>query len=207
VDPGTDDIARLGEQFLDLLQGAVRTRVRGTTASHLSGGMDSTSVALIARDCLEGREPLHTLSLVYHRLPLLARERPYVESALGEPGLAPHRINGDEVLDFDKFDTAPAHDEPCPGLMRLCAPHQALTGAAAQAGVATIMTGMGADDLFDMQPFHLTDLLRGGRLWAAWSEASRWARAWNCNVWELLGPNGCANLLPGWMRMGVGNWL
>ena len=69
VDPGTDDVAKLGEQYLDLLRGAVRTRLRGRTASHLSGGMDSTSVALIARDCLQGREPVHALSLVYHRLP------------------------------------------------------------------------------------------------------------------------------------------
>jgi asparagine synthase (glutamine-hydrolysing) len=207
VDPGTDDIAKLGEQYLDLLRGAVRTRLRGRTASHLSGGMDSTSVALIARDCLQGSEPLHTLSLVYHRLPLLARERPYLESALGQPGLTQHRINGDEVLDFDRLDTAPAHDEPCPGLVRACASGQALTAAAAQAGAATIMTGIGSDDIFNMQPFHLTELLRSGRLWSAWSEASRWARARNCNVWEQLGPYGFANLLPAWMRMGMGNWM
>jgi asparagine synthase (glutamine-hydrolysing) len=66
---------------------------------------------------------------------------------------------------------------------------------------------MGSDDIFDMQPFHLTELLRGGRLWSAWSEASRWARARNRNVWEQLGPFGVANLLPAWMRMGVGNWM
>ncbi len=206
VDPGTDDVAKLGEQCLDLLRGAVRTRLRGTTASHLSGGMDSTSIALIARDCLQGREPVHTLSVVYQRLPLLARERPYLESALGQPGLTPHRINGDEILDFDGLDTAPAHDEPCPGLVRLCAADQAVTAAAAQAGAATVMTGLGSDDIFDMQPFHLTELLRGGRLGSAWGEASRWARAWNCNVWAVLWPFGCANLLPAGMRMGVGNW-
>jgi len=207
VDPGTDDVAELGEQYLDRLRAAVRTRLRGRPASHVSGGMDSTGVALIARDCLQGSEPLHALSLVYHRLPGLARERPYLESGLEQPGIAPHRINGDEVLDFDGFEEAPAHDEPYPGLMRLCAPDQALTAAAARAGVATIMTGMGADDIFDMPPFHLTELLRSGRLWGAWSEASRWARAYNCNVWALLEPYGLANLLPAWMRMGVGNWL
>ena len=49
VDPGTDDIAELGEQYLAVLREAVRTRMRGRTASHLSGGMDFTAVALIAR--------------------------------------------------------------------------------------------------------------------------------------------------------------
>lgn len=69
------------------------------------------------------------------------------------------------------------------------------------------MTGLGADDIFFMQPFHIAELLRSGRLRAAWSEASRWGRAKNYNVWTLLGPCGFANLLPAWMRMGVGNWL
>jgi asparagine synthase (glutamine-hydrolysing) len=58
-----------------------------------------------------------------------------------------------------------------------------------------------------MQPFHLAELLRSGRLWAAWSEASRWAHAKSSNIWTLLGPCGFDNLLPAWMRMGVGNWL
>jgi asparagine synthase (glutamine-hydrolysing) len=206
VDPGTDDVSELGELFLDRLRTAVRERMRGRVAAHVSGGMDSTAIALIARDCLNGREPLHGLSLVYDRLPYLALERPYVESALGQSGIAPHRINGDEVLDFDGCVTAPAHDEPCPGLMRLSAADQAVTAAAAQAGAATIMTGLGADDIFGQQPFHLTELLRGGRLWAAWSEASRWARARSCNVWDMFKPYGLDNLLPAWTRMGVGNW-
>jgi asparagine synthase (glutamine-hydrolysing) len=207
VDPGTDDVVELGERFLERLRAAVRTRMRGRSAAHVSGGMDSTGVALIARACLAGSEPLHALSMVYHRLPGLARERPYVESALAEPGLVPHRIDGDAHLDFDRLDTAPAHDEPHSGLVRLCAAEQALNAAAAGEGVATIMTGLGADDIFWMQPFHIAELLRRGRLWAAWNEASRWARANNYNAWTQIGPYGFANLMPAWMRMGVGNWL
>lgn len=119
----------------------------------------------------------------------------------------PHRINGEEVLDFDSLETAPVHDEPCPGLPRVWAAHHAMTAAAAQAGVATIMTGLGSDDIFNTEPFQLTELLRSGRLWAAWREASHWADAHNCNVWRFLGPYGFANLQPPWMRMGVGNWM
>jgi asparagine synthase (glutamine-hydrolysing) len=207
VDPGTDDVAQLGEQCLQRLRAAVRTRLRGRTASHLSGGMDSTGVALIARDCLQGRESVHALSLVYERFPYLARERPYVESALVEPGITAHRINGDQILDFDGLDTVPPHDEPFPGLLRLWSIDRAMIGAAAQQDVATVMTGYGADDIFDMRPFHLTELLRSGRLWAACSEASRWARARDENVWQVLRPYGIDNLLPAWMRMGAGNWL
>ena len=57
--------------YLERLSGAVRERLRGQVAAHLSGGMDSTGVSLIARNCLAqgaGRGPLHTLSLVYPKL-------------------------------------------------------------------------------------------------------------------------------------------
>jgi asparagine synthase len=108
VDPGADDVTQLGEQYLGLLRAAVRTRLRERTASHCSGGMDSTGVALIARDCLGGREPLHALALVYARLPYLARERPYIETALDQPGLAPHRISGDEIGPYGLANLLPA---------------------------------------------------------------------------------------------------
>ena len=69
------------------------------------------------------------------------------------------------------------------------------------------MTGLGSDEMLDMQPSYLADLLRSGRLWTAWSEASRWAGARSSNVWEQLRRDGFDNLLPAPMRMGLGNWL
>src|SRR5437762_2027837 len=82
-----------------------------------------------------------------------------------------------------------------------CETAHAMTVAAAQHGVATIMTGFGADDLFSEQPFHLADLLRGGKLLTAWREASSWGRARNCHAWALLGPFGFSSVLPAWYRM------
>jgi asparagine synthase (glutamine-hydrolysing) len=206
VDPGTDDVAGLGEQCLERLQAAVRTRLRGRTAAHVSGGMDSTGVALIARALLPDHEPLHAVSLVYRRLPYLARERPYLESALERPGLTPHRIDADPLLDFADFDTAPAHDEPHPWLCRLGS-LDAMDAVAARAGAATVMTGLGADEMLDMHPAYLADLLRSGRLWSAWSEAKRWARAEGSNAWHQLRLDGFGNLLPAPMRMGLRTWL
>jgi asparagine synthase (glutamine-hydrolysing) len=206
VDPGTDDVATLGEQYLDRLRAAVRTRLRGRTAAHVSGGMDSTGVALIARDILEGREPLHALALVYQRLPYLARELPFLESALEQPGFMVHRVDGDELLDFAHFDMAPAHDEPYTWLFRLGF-QDALDAAAARAGAATVMTGLGADEMLDIRPHYLAELLRNGRPWAAWSEASRWAGAQSSNAWEQLRRYGVDSLLPASMRMGLGSWL
>lgn len=179
-DPGADAPAAVAAA----LDAAVRERCVGTVSAHLSGGMDSTAVALRA-DRL-GAGPVHTSSLVYHRLPKLAAERPYVEAGIARLTRATvERLNGDELLDFDAFADAPPHDEPYPGLWRLQV-DRALTDAGAAAGADTILTGVGADELFDVHPFGLSGLIRRGRLVAAWVEAGRWAQALNSTRWVIL---------------------
>ena len=83
--------------------------------------MDSTSVALLARELIgagAAEGPLHTLSLVYERLPQLARERPYIEKVLqGKQDIIAHRIPADDLLHYDAFAKAPPHDEPYPRFM------------------------------------------------------------------------------------------
>jgi asparagine synthase (glutamine-hydrolysing) len=49
-----------------------------------------------------------------------------------------------------------------------------------------LITGQGGDDLLDMMPFHLADLIRGGRLVAAWKEACAWARARGSTPWRII---------------------
>ena len=48
-DPGTDRLEEVTGQYVEALRTAVRERLRGRTSAQLSGGMDSTSVALLAR--------------------------------------------------------------------------------------------------------------------------------------------------------------
>jgi asparagine synthase (glutamine-hydrolysing) len=209
VAPGTNRLEDLGSQYGDLLRRAVRERLGECTASHLSGGMDSTTVALMAREWLAahaGAPPLHALSLVYQRLPGLAREAPYLESVLSQDGLVAHRVPADELLNFDCFADAPLHEEPWSSLMGM-GTDRALVDAAVRAGATTVLTGHGADHLLTAQPFHLTDLLRRGRLRQAWRTAARWARAENCSVWQMLCPYGIRNLLPVWASDGLGTWL
>jgi asparagine synthase (glutamine-hydrolysing) len=198
-------------QYRALLREAVCERLTGRTLAHVSGGMDSTSVALLALDAIDaghGTPPLHTLSLVYERLPKLARERPYIEAILPrEPRWVPHLVPVDEVLDFDAFLDAPWHDEPYPGLWRL-ALDRVTVATAAELGASTILTGSGADDLLALQPYHLADLLRHGRLLHAWGEAGPWARARNCSRWAILHDFGFAVLTAGRTRLrGARGWL
>jgi asparagine synthase (glutamine-hydrolysing) len=206
VDPGTDRLEELAARYGDLLRRAVRERLSGLTAVHLSGGKDSTSVYLIAADSIASGAaagPLHSLSLVYERLSDLARETAYIDSVPRRAGVVAHRVAADDLLDFDGFNDAPTHDEPCPWLWRTSL-DRALMHEAVRAGVSTVLTGLGADEMTDIQPFYLSELLRRGRLWAAWREAARWARAENCSLWQFLYPFGLANLLPAWTHAGLG---
>jgi asparagine synthase (glutamine-hydrolysing) len=172
--------------------------------------MDSTAVALLAHAAIAagaGEPPLHTLSLTYQALPALARETPFLEAALGAlAGVEAHRLPADALLDFDSFIDPPVHDEPYVGLWRL-GMDRAMTRAAAGIGASTVLTGIGADELLDLQPFHITDLLRHGYLCEAWAEAARWARYDNCSRWGILYPFGIANVIPGWTERGLGRFL
>lgn len=202
-DPGTNSIAELAERSRSLLHAAVRERLLyGCTLAHLSGGMDSTSIALIAQEEIRsgaGEAPLHTFSLVYNRLPILAQERPYIEEVIQRtPHIVAHQLTGDDLLDFDGFRDPPPHEEPYAGLGRLVI-DSASVDLAAQIGASTVLTGLGADEIYDTLPFYLTDVLRQGHLWKAWQEACKWAHALNCNPWGVLLPFGFAHLAPPWL--------
>jgi asparagine synthase (glutamine-hydrolysing) len=199
-----EDIA---ERCGTLLKEAVRQRRVGRTAAALSGGMDSTAVALLAarQAHAAGDEPVHGLSLIYERLPVLARETPYVDCVPGEPGLQRHRLPGDDYLEFDALGHEMIPDEPQPWLWQQAAVHASVEYAA-QLGARTLMTGLGADELFCMLPYHLPELLRSGRWLAAWRESARWGKAGGNSRWFYLWPYGLAHFVPLMLRGGLGCW-
>jgi asparagine synthase (glutamine-hydrolysing) len=185
IDPGTNRLEELAAAVEDRLRQAVRQQVRGSVAAHVSGGMDSTAVALLARDELGAGGRVHAISAVFERLGGLSRETPFLEAALQQPGLVPHRIVADNVLDYDAFANPPHHDEPYAGLVALGV-SSFLTEAAAAAGADTVLTGHGADGLLDVLPYHVADHLRAGQLRAAWKDARAWAQAAHGRAWHYL---------------------
>ncbi|HET8840607.1 MAG TPA: asparagine synthase-related protein, partial [Ktedonobacteraceae bacterium] len=201
-DPGSDNGAEIAEQYSHLLQAAVQERLHGRVLAHLSGGMDSTSVALLAQHAMSPKTdqiPLHTASLVYNRLPLLSQERPYIESALlQEPEIVAHFLPADEHLEFDSFTDPPFHDEPYTALSAL-ATDQLFVSLAATIGATTILTGMGADEVHHLLPHALADLLQQLHFRKSWQEATRWARARNCSPWTLLRVFGIDPLAARWI--------
>lgn len=201
------DIVRAGEAVREVLQAAVNERLVGRVATHLSGGMDSTAVAMLANKAQRKAGPLHTISLVFRKLESLRKETPYIETALASlPGTIPHVVEADNILDFDAFRDPPPMEEPYPGLWRL-AMDRATIESAIRAGASTLMTGLGADEIFHMEPFHLADLMRHGRVWQAWREAGDWAYTMQWNVWQVFQPFAIQNLFPAWSRLGFGRLL
>lgn len=200
-DPGTAEIAAVATQYRELLQAAIQERIRGRTLAHVSGGMDSTTIALLAHDIIcsgVGDAPLHTASLVYDRLPLLAQERPYIECVLQqERQITGHRIPADDLLDFDIFADPPSHDEPCTALASYTT-QRPVAALAAEIGALTIFTGHGADEIHHLLPYYLSDLLRQRHFHRAWKEATQWAKARKYSPWSLLLTFGCGPILATW---------
>lgn len=210
IDPGSNELEAIAEGYKDLLQDAVRERVSGQTASHLSGGMDSTAIAIMANRLIKTRpdqRSLHTLSLVYNHLPGLTDEQSYINHVLQHhTDMVPHLISSDELLDFNSFEGCPLHDEPYAGLHRL-ALDRATVDTAVNCDAQIMLTGIGSDEMMVMSPFHLADLLRQGAVRKAWSEACKWAKTDNCSSWQMLYSYGIVNSLPGWMQGGMGAML
>ncbi len=200
-------LAESGDKFATIFERAIAERMtRGPIAAHLSGGMDSTSVAAVVRDRIVstgGGEPLFTLSLVYRRSSL-SREREYIEEFLRQGGpLVPNFIAGEGAPDFDWFrGHIPFHDEPYSGLPSFSV-HQALIETAANTRASTILTGLGSDELVAWSPSYIADLIQGGRWFTAVKEAKRWSRGLNQSLWTTLREFGCAPLFPTLVQEGI----
>jgi len=195
-------------QFNHLFQQSVQERSRnGRIASHLSGGMDSSSVVCIAQKLMSSASVprrLITLSLVY-QMRSLARETDYIQMVLEQGGaIDPYYVDGDQSLDFQWFtEEIPNHDEPYPALFHFPM-EKVLIDLAAKLGVNTILTGTGAELVVAGNRLHVADLVRQLHLRDAWREARRWAKADNQSLWAVIYQTAFMPLVSPSMREGIG---
>ena len=156
IDIGRDthlaDDREYAEAFLSVFRQAVESRLRSAFAvgSTVSGGLDSSSIACVAR--LDGRpgpdRVIHTFSAIFPGLPdaerRLADESPYIDAVVGLEGFVPHRVRADEISPFHDHERLLRHlDEPPLGYNLYM--HCGLYGAAQQAGVRTFLDGVDGD--------------------------------------------------------------
>jgi asparagine synthase (glutamine-hydrolysing) len=158
-----------------LLEEAVRVRLRavGPVASHLSGGIDSSSVVTIAQRLLQAGSPPAPLEAFTQTFPAQPRdERPFAEEVASRcgtkwhavmpdaPGPAYYEAQAKRYLDFPDYPNGAAGNF-------------AISRLASSNGCRVMLTGVWGNAFLEGSTAHLADSLRGGRL----LEAIRCARA------------------------------
>jgi asparagine synthase (glutamine-hydrolysing) len=149
-------------RFRELFDQAVSCRLRTTqtVGTTLSGGLDSSSVTVTARELMATESDLHTFSNVFEEAPS-SDEREYVEAVVDRPGITPHFVFLDDVRTIPDVERIRAHfDKP---------PHNPMhfgiwegTKRAASNDVGVLLTGVMGDPVSSYGFGLLPDLFRTG---------------------------------------------
>lgn len=157
----------------------------------LSGGFDSSTVALMSDRILRGRgrDPSMLTTVSYTYETSQSCDESYfiglVERARGRFGLRIPEISQRATLGLDEvvFTGVPNVNHCTPGR------YQTLRELMNSKGARVLLTGMGGDHLF--WPDHtespeLADMLAAGRLWSLLSESRRWSQVSGSPLWQVL---------------------
>jgi asparagine synthase (glutamine-hydrolysing) len=163
------------EHFLEVFSRAVDCRVEGAAnvALFLSGGLDSSSIAGVAARCARARHAgLRALALRFpgracdegDHIAAVARHTgiPLASFEMVPPAADSYRAEAAATLDVPQYPNGAILDP--------------LRAAARDSGARVVLTGYGGDDWLTGSPAHTTDLLRRGRLLAAWGRLRADAR-------------------------------
>lgn len=161
---GSDE--EYAESFREVFEEAVRCRTRSAfpVATELSGGLDSSFVACLARDySLErGLGPVHAISLTFDKFPN-TDERPFIEEVLATGGFTPHFVPTDELGPLSCLDEVfEIMDDPSWSGGAHAYIH-ARTKVAADAGARVLLTGYDGDSVVGHGYEYLSELAEEGR--------------------------------------------
>ncbi len=187
------------DAFVDLLKEAVRCRLRTSArvGVTLSGGLDSSSVAVVAARLLGGRQetlpafagiPLKEFRVVPPRGKIYD-ESPFMEAAVAESHqsieLRPLEARGLNFLtEAQEFMWQTCHPIRNPGYQPWII---AMTREARNSGIRTLLTGH-RGNLFLSQGGHgrLFELAASGRWASLYAEVAAYARRRGYSFWEVL---------------------
>ena len=146
-------------RFRELFEQAVECRLRTTDSigATLSGGLDSSSITVTARDLLPASETLHTFSWVFDEA-AASDEREYIEAVTGIDGINPHNLLLDDMsVLIDSEEVFGSLDEPPFNVM-----HYAwwLTAKEASESTGVLLDGALGDSAIGYGSQLLPDLLK-----------------------------------------------
>ena len=175
-------------EFNRLFTEAVRCRLRSAFAvgSELSGGLDSSAVACIARNLLrEADEPalLQTFSAVFDNISE-CDERPFIDEVLKQGGFQPHYMLGDSRTPLtDVEDIFHYGDEAffAPGFAAM---NWGLCKLASDRGVRILLNGHDGDSTVSHGFGYLHDLAKAGRWLRLHREMRGVAKIYGESVWH-----------------------
>ena len=192
------------EHFASLFKEAVRVQCRsagGPVWCDLSGGLDSSSIACVAAQELEGLEAsgrLATLSVVFDRAKG-SDERRWAQTVIDQYDLENHQISGDDDFSLETLTSGLRFwDLPCLEAFLSYGVHCRIVSRLRRRGVEALLKGLGAESVIlgeAVPPLHLADLLRSGRVRRCFSELLRWQEHLREPLLTVLGRHGLRPLL------------
>ena len=173
------------EAFAELFEDAVRVHMRSDVpvAVHLSGGLDSTSIACASARVRAGANASGPLAAFCYEDPRFD-ERRYVDATLAQTHAEAVRLAASPQALWDSLPQALwHHDEPVHSMTALVG--YRLMELTAQRGIKVILNGQGADETLGGYPSYFRDywhtLLAGGAVRNAWGEIRRHHSVHGCS--------------------------
>lgn len=157
-----------GELGATLRDAVGRALPPGAFATTLSGGLDSTSITLLAAHV---RPPLHAISAVFDAHPE-ADERRWIRRARAGAPIAGHHLVADGLPQLP-MGLFPTDQEPVDAVH--LGMHDRVFATAADLGASVLLCGTGGDFAVSHGYARLTELTLGGRVDHALAEAAKLA--------------------------------
>lgn len=181
--PGTQ-AARLRDELAAAV--ALRMAPASTPTVDLSGGYDSTALAMLASKSARPDQSVTGVTVYPVGRPT-GGDLTFARAAAQRSGIV-HRLMplDAEHAPYSALDAVPITDEPAPSTIAHARFSSQLRWMREMFGSDCHMTGDGGDSLLCSPPIMLADLIAAGRYWRATTETAEWARLRRLAVWPLL---------------------
>jgi asparagine synthase (glutamine-hydrolysing) len=191
------------DAFREEFTRAVNSRLRSAfpVGSTLSGGLDSSSIACVARNTFaeNGQKKLHTFSAIFPNLPAddlrFIDERPFINAITAMAGLEAHAESCDQISPLIDLERVFRHEDEVVFAPNLYL-HWSLYKLAKKQGLRVFLDGIDGDAAVSHGIEYLSELARRGRWLTLAKEGSAYARMYGGSRWSIIWDYGFKPIVP-----------